>query len=936
MSKFLSLALSGAVTGAIYSLVAAGLTLSYASTGIFNFSYGAAAFASAYVYYELHSGLHWPIVPAAVVTILVFAPLLGVLLDAAVFRPLARATESAKIMATVGLLIALPALTRFTLDQLVNTFGFTIPSGTQIGQVGFPAGIGPVPRKDWTLPGDVPLDSNQLIVFIAAAVSALGLWFLLRRTSLGLRMRAVVDRPDLARTRGIDERSTSRWAWIVGMILAGLAGVVGSPIFGALTINIFIAVVFIASAAAVIGGLRSVPLAFAGGLILGIGQNLVFGYATFAEDIRGFNSSVPFVLLLGGLIWLARDRARRGGSAAEDVPPVDHAADLPPWRRALPWVVAVTLFFVYVFFLAEDFWVSTMATGLALGLVFLSFTIVTGLGGMVSLAQASFVSASALTAGLLLNHYEQPFLVALVGGVVVATLLGVAVALPALRLGGVPLALATLALAFLGDQMLFAWNFLRNEESGWRIPRPVLGALDLDDNKALVVVLAIMVALTILVIRNLQRSASGRGVFAVRASEPAAATSGVSPVRTKLAVFAVSAAVAGLGGVMLATTQGSVSNVSTPAIIGLLWLASVVLMGIRRPGAAVVAGLVTALSPIIMRNGFHWPFFVPSFLDWNGTKSTDIPAILFGIGAVQLARNPDGIFAITGAQNRARRMKRAAKAARATEVEVEATEIEAVKLETHLEVAGALRPPSADFVAVPEGSLLVFDDVHAGYGDVEVLHGITLSIAPGSITALLGANGSGKSTLCRTISGLIQPSAGTVLLRGEDVTGQGAPARAKADVIVVPESRGIFPGLSVEDNLAIRLTTGAEREQAYERFPVLGERRHLPAGSLSGGEQQMLALVTLLVKPPEVVVCDEPTLGLAPIIVEQVLAIFTELREKGVAMLLVEEKSKGLLAIADRVAVLQLGRLAWYGPAADVDDQLLVEAYLGGVAAPAP
>src|SRR5262245_53330427 len=113
MEKFLTLTVSGAVTGAIYSLVAAGLVLSYSATGIFNFSYGAAAFSSAYVYFELNTGLHWPIVPAALVTIFVYAPLLGWLLDASVFRPLARATESAKVMATVGLLIALPALTRW-------------------------------------------------------------------------------------------------------------------------------------------------------------------------------------------------------------------------------------------------------------------------------------------------------------------------------------------------------------------------------------------------------------------------------------------------------------------------------------------------------------------------------------------------------------------------------------------------------------------------------------------------------------------------------------------------------------------------------------------------------------------------------------------------------------------------------------------------------
>src|SRR4051794_14602937 len=174
MEEFLRLTVSGAVTGAIYSLIAAGLTLSYSATGIFNFSYGAVAFSSAFLYFELHSGLHWPIVPSAFVTIFVFAPLLGLLLDVAVFRPLARATESAKVMATVGLLIAIPALTRWMTDEFVNVFKVHIPSSSDVLQVGFPAGVGPVPKKDWSLGGKVPFDSNQLIVLITAAVVALG------------------------------------------------------------------------------------------------------------------------------------------------------------------------------------------------------------------------------------------------------------------------------------------------------------------------------------------------------------------------------------------------------------------------------------------------------------------------------------------------------------------------------------------------------------------------------------------------------------------------------------------------------------------------------------------------------------------------------------------------------------------------------------------
>src|SRR4051794_40844762 len=153
MEEFLRLTVSGAVTGAIYSLIAAGLTLSYSATGIFNFSYGAVAFTCAFLYYELHTGLQWPIVPAALVTVVVFAPLLGLLLDFAVFRPLARATESAKVMATVGLLIALPSLAKWITDEIVNVFKVHIPTSANVTQAGFPPGVGPVPRHNWKVFG---------------------------------------------------------------------------------------------------------------------------------------------------------------------------------------------------------------------------------------------------------------------------------------------------------------------------------------------------------------------------------------------------------------------------------------------------------------------------------------------------------------------------------------------------------------------------------------------------------------------------------------------------------------------------------------------------------------------------------------------------------------------------------------------------------------
>jgi ABC-type branched-subunit amino acid transport system ATPase component/branched-subunit amino acid ABC-type transport system permease component len=940
VEKFLTLTVSGAISGAIFSLIAAGLVLSYSATGIFNFSYGAIAFTSAFLYYQLNTGLHWPIVPAAAFVILVFAPLFGLLLDGAVFRPLARATESAKIMATVGLLIAIPALTTWLNDQLVNTFGFVIPRSGDVLQVGLPPAIGPSPKVDWKLPDNIPFDSNQLVVLVSAVVVAVALWLLMRHTTLGLQMRAVVDRPQLASTRGINERTTSRYAWVIGTMLAALAGVVGAPIIGSLLPAGFITVMFVAAAAAVLGGLRSIPLAFLGGLLLGIAENLVVGYVDFAKDISGFNSAVPFFLLLVGLVVMARERSRRGGSTADEAPPPDYLADLPLWRRALPWTLGVAFLIVYILFLANDFWVGVMASGLTLSLIFLSFVVVTGMGGMVSLAQGTFVLISALTTGLLMNRYEWAMLPAILVGVGVAVIMGVIVALPALRLGGLPFALATLALAFLGDQVLFQWNWLRNMQAGWTIPRPIIGPFDMNNNKTFAMFLLLLVGLTALLIYNLKRSPWGRAIAATRSSEIAANTSGVSVLRVKLGVFAISAAIAGVGGVFFASYQFNISNSSVVVTTGLLWLATVVLFGIRRPAAAILAGIVSAASPVILSSGFHISF--ASFLSWNGTASSEIPAILFGIGAVQLARYPDGVISYSAAQNYRRRMKRRAQRAAALHVPVSeiaavveeeeaAMAAEAQRQRDHLLAEGvvhAVAEPDGDGTAERE-AVLVLRGLHAGYADIEVLHGIDLDVRAGEITALLGANGSGKTTLCSTISGLVAVNSGSITINQADVSRWPAHRRARAGVLVAPESRGVFPGLTVDENLTLRLPEAAEREQVYTRFPLLAQRRQLPAGSLSGGEQQMLALAPVLVSPPPIVVADEPTLGLAPRVVAQVMAVFEELREHGTAILLVEEKARDVLEIAERVAFLDLGHIVWSGPRHDIDDERLVATYLG-------
>jgi len=322
-------------------------------------------------------------------------------------------------------------------------------------------------------------------------------------------------------------------------------------VLNSLEINNYNLAMFIAAAAVVLGGLRSVPLAFAGGLFLGIAQNLVGKYikdwVPVTKDIPGFQNSVPFVLLLVGLLFINRDRNRRGANVVTQPPPIEWADDLPRWRVQLPWAIAVAVFFIFSMFIVDDVWVGLFANGLALAVVFMSFVIVTGQGGMVSLAQAAFVMVAAFVTGRFMVEYNWPWILALIVGMLVAMVLGVIVSLPALRLGGLPLALATLALGFLGDEVLFKWNWLRRSQSGWdyraKTPKPF--GINFRDEKPALIALMIIVGLLTVLVHNLHKSASGRAITAVRNSEPAAATSGLSIPRTKLSIFALSSAVAG-------------------------------------------------------------------------------------------------------------------------------------------------------------------------------------------------------------------------------------------------------------------------------------------------------------------------------------------------------------------------------------------------------
>jgi len=224
-------------------------------------------------------------------------------------------------------------------------------------------------------------------------------------------------------------------------------------------------------------------------------------------------------------------------------------------------------------------------------------------------------------------------------------------------------------------------------------------------------------------------------------------------------------------------------------------------------------------------------------------------------------------------------------------------------------------------------------DVRAAYGRIEVLHGVSLVIPPGKVFALLGPNGAGKSTVLKVVTGRLVPTAGCVHIAGSHVNGAKPHRLARAGVCSIPEGRGIFPNLEVGENLRMIAFRGGLRiqdieEQAYARFPVLGERRAQLAGTLSGGEQQMLAMARALVTDPSLLLLDEISMGLAPRIVSQLYEIVGQLAAEGIALLVVEQFARTALAIADVAAIMVHGGIARAGRPEDLTDDVSA-AYLG-------
>ena len=614
------LIVSGLVFGGIYAVASLGLVLTYVSSRIFNFAQGALAFFIALLFYELNTERGWSTWSAALVAIGVVAPLLGLALWAVLFRRLSSAPTTVQLVATIGLYVAIPpiAKTLFVADEPSLPPGF------------FSA---PVPEVDVF---GVTLNANQIAVFVSAVVVGLALALTLRFTMFGLTMRGVVDHRPLASVMGINPGVVTAAAWMIGTMMAGLAGVLLTPVLGLNEVS-FSVLLISSFAAVVVGRLRSFTWTFVGALGLGLAQTLVTKVLPESGWMaRAARPSIPFVVMILFLVAYGLVLHRRGGEEA----PTTALLTRTPGTGVAPWYARVLIgvaLVVAAFLIPElltSFWLGVVASGVAVGIALLSLVLVTGEGGMISLCQISLAGIGAMGAAQLTEFYGWPTIPAILVAALAAVPFGVLVAVVSLRLGELYLALATLSFAVLADNALFSIDRIDNLHAGQPLPRPSLFGFDFDSDVRFYFLALGVFAVAALLVLNVRRSTTGLTLAAIRSSEVAARTIGVSTERAKVATFAIGAFIAGVGGGLVASFSGRATPPSFNAVIGIVWLAVVVTWGLRSVVGALLAGVAFSLFPAL------FSAYIPD-------SYAEVPTMLFGLGAIIVAREPRGIVAQT-------------------------------------------------------------------------------------------------------------------------------------------------------------------------------------------------------------------------------------------------------------------------------------------------
>ncbi len=890
MNEVIRFALLGLGVGALYAFASQGLIVIYRGTGVLNFSLGATAIAGVFMQWELQTEQGWPFLASAVVGVSLSA-FLGVLTHWVVMRPLRKASSLVRVIATLGVLVFFQA-------------GVVIRYGSNPRQV--PSWL---PTDRITLWSDVGTTADRFILLGIACASALGLWALYRSSQFGLATEAVSESERSASAVGVSPNQIAVLNWALGSALAAVAGILVVPII-TLQVTAMTGLVLAGLAAALIADFRSFPIATAAGFGLGIGQTLVGRFV----DQQGLGPSLPFLVVIVFLVFRGRSLPLRDYYLRQ-LPMVGNG------RLSWDWMLFGFGFVIFLMVTKQSKWADALTVTMGVGIVLLSMVVLTGYAGQLSLGQYAIAGFGAFVSGRLVAVFDIPFLLALVAGVLAAIPLGVVFGLPAVRTRGINLAIVTLGLGTTMELMLFRNRNYTGGVKGTQVGNPDLFGYDIGSIKHPArygIFVVAMAMLTVWMVSNVRRGRSGRRLLAVRTNERAAASLGIDVMVAKLYAFAFSAAIAALGGILLAFRLSSISYQSFTNFTSVTYVGLILLGGVGHLLGAFVGGTMAtaALNQEIIES------------TWGGVGRW-----------IQLISGAAILLTVLGYQDGVaaewvklfRLLKKSRKWGRSYIIELaDVADLNAT--DHHSKVA-------------PNN--LNIEGLTVRYGAVVAVDRVNCRLSPGTVTGLIGPNGAGKTSLIDAISGFTTAE-GRVLVNDEDISGWSPVKRARSGLARSFQSLELFEDATVFENLSV--AADPQDLRSYLRdlvhpinppFPPevvravvefkLDHDLHRDVKDLSYGKRRLLSIARAVAMHPSVLLLDEPAAGLSSTESLELAAVVRRLAEDwGMAVLVVEHDMNFVMGVCDQVIVLDFGKLIASGPPDEVrSNPAVIAAYLG-------
>jgi branched-chain amino acid transport system permease protein len=504
-------------------------------------------------------------------------------------------------------------------------------------EIFFTPGIAPEPVSTYPFLGTV-ISLNQILTYACLLAIVVSGALVLRFTDAGLAVRAMVDSEAMTSLSGSNPSRTAAGVWMVAMFLAGLSGILAAPVIG-LDAGKFTLLTAAAFAAVIAARLRNLPVAVIVALAMGVAGSLVQYYLpTDSQFTAAVIPSIPFIFVVVSLVvnilrtGTVNEEEGVGGALDRAITPhggsrlaasVDVENPYPQLNFWFPVVIFAVVCAIGA--ILKPFWLSQLGIAATLAIIFLSFTLVTGEGGMLWLCQVAFAGVGALFTAYFVDVWDFPLLLAILTAALAAAVIGVVIGLLTIRLGNLYIALVTLTFSLLMERLVFTLDVFAQNGVGRAIARPDFAV---DDRAFLYFTLGVFAIFAILIV-NLRRSTTGLALNAVRWSETASRTMGLSVLQMKLLVSGLAAFVAGVGGGLFAVQQKQAVPANYVTLLGLGWLAVLVTFGVRSNIAALLAAIGFTITPALLQS-----YTTPTW--------AQLPVLLFGVGAILLAKNPEG------------------------------------------------------------------------------------------------------------------------------------------------------------------------------------------------------------------------------------------------------------------------------------------------------